>query len=117
MADQTSRYREFLQGEVDSAFIYRALAELEKEPPLAELYERLAVTEERHAQGWHERLEAGSAKIGMPRPTRRARMLAWLARRFGPQFVLPSLSEQEGVSCAPHRSAASSPISALKNGV
>lgn len=30
-----------------------------------------------------------------PRPTRRARLLVWLARRFGPGFVLPSLSEQE----------------------
>jgi VIT1/CCC1 family predicted Fe2+/Mn2+ transporter len=92
---ETKRQREFLQGEVDSAFLYRALAELEPAPALAELYDRLAATEERHAKVWHARLAAADRGPGMPRPSRRARILAWLARRFGARFVLPSLSEQE----------------------
>ncbi len=92
---EAKRQLEFLQAEVDSAFLYRTLAELESDPALAELYERLAATEERHAQVWHARLAAADGGPGMPQPTRRARILAWLARRFGPRFVLPSLSEQE----------------------
>lgn len=44
---------------------------------------------------WRERLEAAGADAPAPRPSLRARALAWLARRLGPQFVLPSLSEQE----------------------
>jgi VIT1/CCC1 family predicted Fe2+/Mn2+ transporter len=89
------RQREFLRGEVDSAFLYRVLAELEPASALADLYDRLAATEERHAKLWHERLQAGGGMVPMPGPTRRARILAWLARRFGPGFVLPSLSELE----------------------
>ena len=41
MKGTSERYREFWQGEVDSAFTYCALAELEEEPSLAELYRRL----------------------------------------------------------------------------
>lgn len=89
------RHRGFLQGEVDSAFLYRALAELEDEPSLAELYRRLAQTEERHAAAWAKRLQGAGEAAGPPRPSRRARLLAWLARRFGSQFVLPTLSSQE----------------------
>ena len=91
---ESAAQREFLQGEIDSAFIYRTLAEVESEPGLSQLYERLAATEERHAKVWHERLTSGG-EARMPGPSRRARILAWLARRFGPGFVLPSLSEQE----------------------
>ena len=96
MPDQR-RQREFLQDEVDSAFIYRALAEIESEadPALVELYNRLAATEEHHAMVWHERLKAAGETSPPPQPSRRARILVWLARRFGARFVLPSLSERE----------------------
>src|SRR6266481_100471 len=60
MADDGSvaRYRTNLQGEVDSAALYRAMAGAEKDPHLSEIYRRLA-------------------------------------QRFGPQFVLPTLSTLE----------------------
>ena len=89
-----AKQREYLQAEIDSAFLYRVLAEVESDRALSELYARLAATEERHARTWHERLAPGGAGP-LPQPTRRARILAWLARRFGPRFVLPTLSEQE----------------------
>jgi len=94
MKSVNGRYREFWQGEVDSAFTYRALAEREDEPSLAELYRRLAMTEERHAEVWAGKLEdAGERPTGGP--SRRARILVWLARRVGPQLVLSSLIERE----------------------
>lgn len=91
------RYSDYRQGEIDSAFIYQALAELEDNPPLADLYRRLAATESRHAEIWRARLRAAGRMPPEPKPSLRARILVWLARRLGPGFVLPSLTEQEAL--------------------
>jgi VIT1/CCC1 family predicted Fe2+/Mn2+ transporter len=97
MADPSAaaRYRRFWQDEVDSAFIYRAFAALEESGPLADVYRRLAAAEDRHAEIWRSRLRASGAEPPEPSPGRRARILVWLAKRIGPQYVLPALSEQE----------------------
>ena len=52
-----------LQGEVDSAALYRALAEAEPDPHLSEVYRRLAAVEEAHAEFWRKQL----ARIGASR--------------------------------------------------
>jgi vacuolar iron transporter family protein len=88
-----ARYREYRQAEVDSAFIYRTLAELEESEPLAEVYRRLAATEERDADVWRTRLRAAGAEPSGAAPSRRARILVWLAKRLGPEYVLPTLAE------------------------
>lgn len=99
-ADDVSRYRENLQGEIDGVAIYVAMAEGEKDPPLKELYRRLADTERRHGAVWEQRLhEAGVDTSGMG-PTWRARILMFLARRLGAGMVAPTVAEQEGRSQA-----------------
>jgi vacuolar iron transporter family protein len=97
MADDGSvaRYRTNLQGEVDSAALYRAMAETEKDPHLSEVYRRLAAVEEAHAEFWRKQLGRIGATARARRPGWRTRALVWLARRFGPQFVLPTLSTLE----------------------
>ncbi len=97
MADDGSvaRYRTNLQGEVDSAALYRAMAEAEKDPHLSEVYRRLASVEEAHAEFWRKQLGRIGATAMARRPGWRTRALVWLARRFGPQFVLPTLSTLE----------------------
>lgn len=89
------RYRANLQGEVDSAGLYRAMAEAESDPHVSEVYRRLSAVEEAHAQFWRDQLARIGAKAGSLRPDWRTRALVWLARRFGPQFVLPTLSTLE----------------------
>lgn len=89
-----SRYRSNLQGEVDGAAVYAALAESEADPKLAEVFHRLAAVEEAHGDFWRKRIEASGANF-RPSPSPRARILAWLARRFGPAFVLPTLAANE----------------------
>lgn len=84
------RYRANLQGEIDGAVVYSALAESESNPQLAEVYRRLAAVEQAHASFWRKRLTAAGGTISQS-PSLRARVLAWLARRFGPSFVLPTL--------------------------
>ena len=53
---EVERYRANLQGEIDGAAMYRAMAELEKQPQRAEIYRRLASVEESHAQFWRTHL-------------------------------------------------------------
>ncbi len=83
------------QDEIDSAALYRALADLETDPRLAEVYRRLAAAEERHAGFWEDRLRAGGARVPQPRVGWRARLLIALAHRFGTQAVLPTLNDLE----------------------
>ena len=87
--DSIQRYLGNLQGEVDSATLYRALSESEADPHLREIYRRLAGVEEAHAEFWRKRLAQTGAQPRVLHAGLRARALAWLARRFGPQFVLP----------------------------
>jgi VIT1/CCC1 family predicted Fe2+/Mn2+ transporter len=95
MSDEKSRYMVNLQKEIDGAFLYLALADSEKQPKIAELYRRLSASEEKHAAAWEKRLEDPGEKFSLPEPSGRARILAFLAKRFGAQFVLPTLTSNE----------------------
>ena len=57
-----ARYRANRQDELDGAALYRTLAEVEAQPPLAEVYRRLALVEERHAQFWEQKLRAAGLR-------------------------------------------------------
>src|SRR5271169_2825977 len=97
MTDSSSidRYRTNLQGEFDSAGLYHALADAEPDAHLREVYRRLAAVEEAHAEFWRQQLAKTGKQAGPLHLGWRTRALAWLARRFGPQFVLPALSGLE----------------------
>lgn len=100
MADQklsSARFRANLQGEIDSAALYRTLAQTETNPDLAKVYEKLASIEEAHAEFWKTRLRADGSMVPSLRPGLRTRALRWLARHFGPQFVLPSVNTLEQI--------------------
>jgi VIT1/CCC1 family predicted Fe2+/Mn2+ transporter len=89
------RYRANLQGEVDSAAVYGALATVEPDPNLAEVYRKLASVESAHAQFWRGHLDHHGVQNLRLAPSFRARAMAWLARRFGPAFVLPTIAAAE----------------------
>ena len=93
--DPRRRYQANLQGEVDSASLYRTLSQTEKNPELAQVYARLAAVEEAHAEFWKLKIGAIGQRSPRMRPSFRTRTLAWLARRFGPAFVLPSINTLE----------------------
>ncbi len=96
-ADDLERYHANAQGEIDGVTVYRAMAAGADDPKLRELYERLAATEERHGGLWAERLRSAGAPVPV-RPSWRARVLAALARRFGPGFVAATMASQEAGS-------------------
>ena len=89
------RYQTNLQAEVDGVALYRALAEIEAGSELATVYSRMADAEERHAEIWRAKLrETGGVELP-ERPGWRTRTLIALARRFGPGFILPTVTQRE----------------------
>ena len=94
-SDDRKRFLANRQKEIDGAALYRAMAESESQPQMADVYRRFAEAEERHASAWEQKL----ADLGSPAPARRlswrARVMIWLARRFGTQFVLPTVTGNE----------------------
>src|SRR6266487_518767 len=93
--DDIKRYFQNRQKEIDGAALYSVLAETEKQPQMAEIYRRLSASEEKHAAGWEKKLEEFKVLIPPRKPTWRAAAMIWLAKRFGPQFVLPTITSNE----------------------
>jgi vacuolar iron transporter family protein len=98
--DAVERYLVNWRDEVDSEALYRALADLEPDPRLAEVYRRLAAAEARHAAFWEERLRGAGARLPPRRPGWRTRLLIAVARRFGNPAVLPTLNDLERADSA-----------------
>src|SRR5207302_2584680 len=90
-----ARYQKNLQGEIDSAALYRAMSSAERNPQLAELYARLAAVEEKHGAYWHRKLAEAGATVARARPGRTTRLLIALARRFGPELVVGTAATLE----------------------
>ena len=97
MSDQEDIKRYFAnrQKEIDGAALYNVLAEKESQPQMAEVYRKLAASEEKHAATWEKKLEELKVTIPPRKPTWRAATMIWLAQRFGTQFVLPTITSNE----------------------
>jgi VIT1/CCC1 family predicted Fe2+/Mn2+ transporter len=94
---EIQRYRANLDDELNGAALYRALATAETDSKIAELYERLARVEERHARTWADHLRAAGVAPMPFRPSWRTRALGALARRFGVRAVLPTIATLEDI--------------------
>jgi vacuolar iron transporter family protein len=93
-ADET--WDEHYRDERDAAYLYRALAAVERTPRLTELFDKLAIVEDRHVQRWEELFRASGRPLPEYRTAGRTRLLAWAARRFGTSLVLPMMLAEEG---------------------
>jgi VIT1/CCC1 family predicted Fe2+/Mn2+ transporter len=96
-SEAIQRYLENRQKEIEGAALYQALAENEKQPQRAEVYRKLAAAEEKHAAAWEKKLTEMQVPLPPRRLSWRARMMIWLVQRFGPAFVLPTLTQNEQV--------------------
>ncbi|HEY6592116.1 MAG TPA: VIT1/CCC1 family protein, partial [Actinomycetota bacterium] len=97
MASKAREFREHWADEMDGAAMYRALAD-RADGEQREIFLELAGAEERHAAHWAAKLVA----LGEPEPRPeqhrrglRARLVTWLARRFGTRAVLPLVERAE----------------------
>ncbi len=83
MDSQTiQRYRITGQHERNSAAIYQALSDVEKDERLKEVYRRMAKMELLHAARWEKLLKDGGVHLP-PFPAHvRTRILIWMAKRI-----------------------------------
>lgn len=86
--------------ERNTAYLYELLSKVEKDERIAEVYQRMAAVENKHAKKWSEAIEKAGEKLPVFHPSWRTRCMGWLARRFGPGMILPSMQamEQNGTS-------------------
>jgi VIT1/CCC1 family predicted Fe2+/Mn2+ transporter len=89
------RFVNNFQAELDGAALYRALAGIEAGSELAAVYTRMAEAEERHADIWRTKLREAGVTTVATQPGWRTRALIALARRFGPGFILPTVTQRE----------------------
>jgi VIT1/CCC1 family predicted Fe2+/Mn2+ transporter len=89
------RWQQNLMAERNAAALYQALADADPQAPAAKLYGKLADTERRHAAHWEQRLREAGLEPPKIRLNWRTHVLGWLARRWGPALVLPTLAEIE----------------------
>ena len=85
-----------LEDEADAAFLYRELAQAERDTGKAELYRKLAAVEDRHVEMWRKLLAENGHHVEPPPPSRGAKFRAWVARRVGVGILLPMLLQEEG---------------------
>jgi len=93
--EDSRRYLENRQEEIDSAAEYRAMAETEPDARLARVYGNLARMEEAHIAFWEDKLRQAGVEIGPRRPSWRSRVLGWIGRRLGPDLVLATIAARE----------------------
>jgi VIT1/CCC1 family predicted Fe2+/Mn2+ transporter len=99
-----------LDDELNGVVLYSALARVEKDDRLAEIYRRMAAVEQRHADTWTKSLKAAGVTVPVFHPSWRTRLLAWLAQRFGAAAILPTIMgmEKDGTANYAQRSDAAS---------
>lgn len=73
------------------------MATVEPDAAVAKIFRELAEVEERHATFWEHQLQARGLDPGPRKPSWRARVLAWTARRFGARVILRTVARREAV--------------------
>src|SRR4051812_10281327 len=97
MADNSdlSRYLSNWRGEIDGVHLYKALSKAEKNADLAKVYAKLSESEEKHAQFWEKKIKEAGGAVPLRRQSFRSKALCWIAARFGPRVVLPTVLGME----------------------
>ena len=100
-------FRRMWIDELESADLYRTLAEMSEDDRRRQVLNALAASEERHAAHWERVLrEHGVTQLRRPSPSMRTRILSFLARRFGAKAVLPFVLRLEAADAAKYRDVA-----------
>lgn len=98
------RYLSNMDSELNSAALYEALSDLEKNSRVADLYRKMAAVERGHARAWRRLArDAGASPKESFSPSLRTRLFILLARRLGTGFILPSLANLERADSGSYR--------------
>ncbi len=85
----------YLQDETDAAYLYRILASLETNEKRKDLYLQLADVEDRHIKAWRDLILEHGIKVKSHAPSARARLIAWMSKKFGPGLLRQILLREE----------------------
>ena len=88
-------WKHHLQDEVDASYLYSVFADLEEAADRKEILLELADVESRHVERWEEMLTSYNVQGKTPKPTLKARLMAWYARKFGSAFPLARMLNEE----------------------
>jgi VIT1/CCC1 family predicted Fe2+/Mn2+ transporter len=91
-----SEWQEHWQDEADAQYLYGELATFEPDPQRRKIWERLADVEARHTEVWRNLLADHGVDVETPRVSLKARLLVWVAKRFGPKVLITRLLREEG---------------------
>jgi len=95
-AKTVTEWKHHLREEADAAFLYGELASVEPEASRREIYAGLALVEGRHVELWRETFRRHGVQVAVPNPSLRARILARVARLWGPSLLTSLLLREEG---------------------
>jgi vacuolar iron transporter family protein len=87
---------EHYTDERDAAWLYRQLERVDSNRERGALFGRLAAVEDRHTQRWEQLFRDAGRALPPYAVSRRTRLLAWVAKTFGPSSVLPLILAEEG---------------------
>lgn len=94
--NDVSRWKHYLQDERDAAFLYSCLAQVERNETRRVSYAQLANVESKHVDQWEQLIAGAGGEVpSVSKPSFRARILAWIARRFGTRLIAPVLLAEE----------------------
>ena len=83
-----------LQTEVDAAYLYNRLAQVESEPAVAAIFKQMAEIENEHAMAFLKKSDI-NGKMQLPKPSYRAKIFDLIGKIFGYDYVLGALMDTE----------------------
>jgi vacuolar iron transporter family protein len=88
-------WNEYYTDEMDAAWLYRALARVERNVQRRAIFENLAKVEDDHVERWRSLFHEHGGDVPPHSPSMRSRMLAAVARILGSGAVLPLIIAEE----------------------
>ena len=82
-----------IQTEVDASYLYKILADAEKDPTIAHIFNEMSEIEKDHAKSFLKKMGLGMDK--MPAPSVRARVLNFIGKIMGTDYILGVLMDTE----------------------
>jgi VIT1/CCC1 family predicted Fe2+/Mn2+ transporter len=96
-AKTIAEWKEHWQDEAEASYLYRILAEIETDPKKRDVFARLADVEDRHTSMWAKVIaDHGAQAPSRVKPSIRTRILARVAKRFGPSMLISLMLREEG---------------------
>ncbi|MEE9438223.1 MAG: VIT1/CCC1 transporter family protein [Saprospiraceae bacterium] len=89
------RYRDAIQTEIDTAYLYERIADMQDDDQLTSYYNQMAAIEKLHRDKMLESILIKSPRFVLPSVSARAKTIAWLGRRFGQNIIASALMDTE----------------------